>query len=66
LIRAPIGLILIGTGLSMAIDAGVSKFDGAEMWVWIAYGTASLVVFNAGISIFGDAVRYKVLMDLKK
>ena len=37
--QAPIGLILVGAGLSMAIDAATNKADGQswfgmELWRW--------------------------------
>lgn len=54
---APLALVLMGTGLSMAIDAGSVKANGGN-WFW--YGTISLIVFNSGICIFGTAVIEKV------
>ncbi len=53
-VLAPIGLILTGAGLSIAIDANGKKTRGEP---WFAQGTLGLVCFNAGLSIFGDAVR---------
>jgi hypothetical protein len=50
------GLILTGAGLSLAIDAGISKMQGGE-WFW--YGTGALVVFQAGLCCVIDSVRYK-------
>lgn len=57
LIQAPLGLILVGAGLSMAIDAGAVKASGSP-WFW--YGTAALVVFNSGLCVFGDAIIHKI------
>ncbi len=54
---APLGLVLVGAGLSMAIDAGSIKTSGGH-WFW--YGTASLIVFNSGLCIFGSAIIEKV------
>lgn len=53
---APLGLLLVGAGLSLLIDAGTYKFSGAPTLNWIAYGTFGLVVFNAGLSVFGEAI----------
>ncbi len=53
---APLGLIMIGMGFSMAGEAAVWKGQFVETWKWIAMGTAGLVVLNAGISVFGEAV----------
>jgi hypothetical protein len=52
LLQSTLGLILIGTGLSMAIDAGFEKFSGNA---WVLYGTAALVVFNSGVCVTIDA-----------
>jgi hypothetical protein len=53
LFLAPAGLVLIGAGLSMAIDAGFVRASGGA---WVLYGTTALVVFNSGICLFGRAV----------
>jgi hypothetical protein len=50
---APLGLILIGAGISMAIDAGREK---ALNHNWFYYGTFSLIILNSGLCVFGDAV----------
>ena len=60
--QAPIGLILVGSGLSMAIDAGSQKANG-QPWFW--YGTLALVLFNAGLCVFGDAVVKRVKDEVK-
>ncbi len=60
--QAPIGLVLVGAGLSMAIDAGSQKANGGS-WFW--YGTFALVLFNAGLCVFGDAVIKRVKDEMK-
>jgi hypothetical protein len=52
------GLLLTGSGLSLAIDAGISKMQGGE---WFGYGTLALIVFQAGLCCLIDSVRYKHL-----
>jgi hypothetical protein len=52
------GLILTSAGLSLTIDAGISKMQGVE-WFW--YGTAALIIFQAGLCCVIDSVRYKNL-----
>lgn len=47
-------------GLAMTADAALVKYAGAGPAVWISYGTAALVVFNAGLSVFGSAVVLKI------
>ncbi|WP_288373694.1 hypothetical protein [uncultured Algoriphagus sp.] len=56
LIQSVSGLLLTGTGLSMCIDAGLKKLSG-EPWFW--YGTAGLIVFQAGLSLVIDGVRFR-------
>ena len=55
-IQAVTGLLLSGSGLSMAIDAGLSKMQG-ENWFW--YGTMALIVFQSGLCLVVDSVRFK-------
>jgi hypothetical protein len=56
IIQAVSGLLLTGSGLSMAIDAGISKSQGGE-WFW--YGTGALVVFQAGLCLVIDSNRFR-------
>ncbi len=55
-IQAVTGLLLSGSGLSMAIDAGLSKMQGGS-WFW--YGTMALIVFQSGLCLVVDSVRFK-------
>jgi hypothetical protein len=55
-LQATAGLILTGSGLSLAIDAGMTKMQGGD-WFW--YGTGALVVFQAGLCLLIDASRFK-------
>ncbi len=61
LIISPLSLILIGTGLSMAIDAGFEKASGGS---WIVYGTIALIVFNSGICLLGAAIIHKIKSEI--
>lgn len=56
LLQSASGLILTGAGLSLAIDAGISKMQGGE-WFW--YGTFALIIFQAGLCVVIDSVRHK-------
>lgn len=56
-ILAPTGLALIGLGFSLAGEATLWKGQEMEAWKWVGLGTVGLVVLNAGVSIFGDAVK---------
>ena len=50
------GFLLTGAGLSMCVDAGLVKAKGGK---WFLYGTMALIVFQAGLSLVADSVRYK-------
>lgn len=54
LIQAVGGLLLTGTGLSMAIDAGFVRMKGGK---WFGYGTAALVVFQTGLCLVVGSTR---------
>ncbi len=54
---APLGLTLIGAGLSLTGEATLLKGAQVAAWQWIAMGTTGLVLLNAGVSVFGDAVK---------
>ncbi len=58
---APFGLILIGAGFSLAAEATLWKGENVESWKWVALGTLGLAVFNSGIVIFGEAVKFSTL-----
>lgn len=60
LLRAPIGLVLTGFGACLIAEAAMDKFEGAPTLHWVLYGTLALVVFNSGLSIFGDAILQRV------
>jgi len=55
-LQATLGLILTGSGLSLAIDAGITKMQSGD-WFW--YGTGALVVFQAGLCVVIDSTRFK-------
>jgi hypothetical protein len=54
------GLLLTGFGLSLLGESIIAKYR-KKAWFWP--GTLSLVVFNAGVSLIGNAVRYRVKLD---
>ncbi|MEM6645253.1 MAG: hypothetical protein AAF730_03280 [Bacteroidota bacterium] len=56
---APLGLVLIGLGVSLVGEAVLLKGGEAGFWSWFGMGTFSLVVLNAGICVFGDAVKHR-------
>lgn len=66
LLRAPVGLVLIGFGACLIAEAAMDKYDGAPTWQWVAYGTLALVVFNSGLSIFGDSILQRTRYERAK
>ncbi len=58
---APLGLILVGLGFSIAGDAITRKSTEQS---WFVRGVLGLVLLNSGISIVGEAVRMRVHADL--
>jgi len=61
--QAPFGLLLICAGLCCALESSDQKHNDAPLLLWVMYGTVSLVIFSAGLSIFGNAVIERVLYE---
>ena len=57
---APAGLAAVGLGVSLLGEATLRKGRGEA---YALYGTAALVVFNAGLCLFGEAVKRRALAD---
>jgi predicted benzoate:H+ symporter BenE len=66
LLFAPLGLMTIGAGACMVHWAGSLKDKNKPTKHWVAAGTAALVVFNAGISMFGQSVVERVLHEVRE
>lgn len=62
IIYAASGLLLTGFGISVIGDAIAAKIAGGE---WFLVGTLGLIIFNAGLCFFGEAVKLSVLNTLK-
>ncbi len=58
-----LGLILIGTGVSVVGEAILQKGNQAP-YFWI--GTGGLILLNSGIALFGQAVVYRCRINLNK
>jgi hypothetical protein len=63
---APAGLLVVGAGACLINWAGNLKEKGEPTAKWVGAGTAALVVFNAGLSLFGHGVSESVLYQLKE
>ena len=55
---SPLGLTLTGLGLSIVGEAGARKSRGAS-WFWL--GTLGLCCFNAGLSMFAEGMKAKII-----
>ncbi|WP_154854803.1 hypothetical protein [Cyclobacterium xiamenense] len=66
LLHAVGGLLLTGFGLSLFGEALIRKWENAPLWDWLVWGTLALVVFNAGVSLVGQAVVFRVKLDRQK
>lgn len=63
---SPLGLALIGLGASLLGHSIEIKIEGASTLSWFLWGTFSLIVLNAGVAIFGEAVKHRALYDSKR
>lgn len=66
LIQAPLGLILVGLGVSLVSEAAMLKYDEAATWAWVSYGTIALVVLNSGLCVFGDSILHRMRYENNK
>ena len=62
--RAVVGLLLIGTGASTVGYTASLHANHAGLWDLIAWGTLGLIIINAGVCFFGDAVKHATLATL--
>jgi len=63
LIKAPLGLSIFGFGVCLVSEAAMLKYGGAATWDWVVNGTLALMVLNAGLCVFGDAVKHRALFE---
>ncbi len=61
---APRGLILIGLGMSVTGEAISAKSRKKGFLRWFITGVIGLLCLNAGIAIFGEAVKERTLYEL--
>lgn len=58
------GLLLVGFGLSLfgeAVALKIANANATSNWFW--WGTTSLVVFNSGLCLLGQAVVYRAKLN---
>ena len=61
---APLGLTLIGFGVSVVGYAVERRILDAPLLSWVFWGTLGLVLLNSGVACFGEAVKHRVLYEL--
>ncbi|WP_460978652.1 hypothetical protein [Spirosoma knui] len=66
LLLAPISLMLVGAGLCVLSEAGHAKHTGGPFRQWFLIGLYGLILVNGGLSLFGQAVRYRVQLDYRR
>ncbi|MCL4248284.1 MAG: hypothetical protein KJ065_09070 [Anaerolineae bacterium] len=62
---APRGLMIIGLGATLLAHSSSLKTRRKPFWQWFIMGTISLIVFNSGIAIFGEAVKHRAMYESK-
>ena len=62
---APRGLLTIGAGISIIGQAIILKARRRPSVIWIMLGVVGLIVFNAGLSMFGESVKHRTLYESK-
>ncbi len=66
MILAPFGLILFSFGLTVLSEAAHQRRTGEPTQVWVLLGLYSLVLINAGLIFFGEALRFRILLDVRR
>ena len=66
MILAPIGLLLFSFGLTVLSEAAHQRRIGEPTQVWVLLGLYSLVLINAGLIFFGEALRFRILLDVRR
>ena len=67
LLCASAGLLLFGFGISVVGNASTLKADPSVAFSrWFIWGLYGLIITNLGLVCFGQAIRFRVLMDINK
>lgn len=61
---APLGLTLVGFGVSVVSHTVERRVAGASFGDWFVWGTAGLILLNAGLALFGESIKHRVLFEL--
>ncbi|HEV7379477.1 MAG TPA: hypothetical protein VGN64_06770 [Dyadobacter sp.] len=66
MILAPFGLLLFSFGLTVLSEAAHQRRTGEPTQVWVLLGLYSLVLINGGLVLFGEALRFRILLDVRR
>jgi len=66
MILAPFGLLLFSFGLTVLSEAAHQRRIGEPTQVWVLLGIYSLVLINSGLILFGEALRFRILLDVRR
>lgn len=61
---APLGLVLVGCGVSVVAWTSERRIVGVPFWDWFVWGTTGLVLLNAGLVFFGESIKQRLLHEL--
>ena len=62
----PLGLLLVGVGLWVLIEAGWARHTGAFFRQWFLWGVYGLILFYGGLLLLGQALRFRVRLDYRR
>ena len=66
MLLAPVGLLLFSFGLCVLSEAAHQRRSGEPTQVWVLLGIYSLALINAGLVLFGEALRFRILLDVRR
>ncbi|GGM92234.1 hypothetical protein GCM10010967_26700 [Dyadobacter beijingensis] len=66
MILAPLGLLLFSFGLTVLSEAAHQRRIGEPTQVWVVLGLYSLALINGGLIMFGEALRFRILLDVRR
>jgi hypothetical protein len=66
IIMAPFGLLLTGLGIVVILEAFHLKNTETSFTKWFILGTLGLIIFNSGLSIFGQSIIHKTKDEILK
>jgi uncharacterized coiled-coil protein SlyX len=63
---AAAGILLFGFGLSVVTTAAFKKGMNEAFYIWFLLGLYGLILTSLGLVCLGQAVRFRLLMDINK